>query len=281
MKRSSLVATLLGILPLVIHPPTIQAQGWPGYSNPSGAVNPYTSGYNRYPSTSPVVPYAGGLNGNYPSASPYPGNYGGSIAQPSNPYAQPYPGNYGGYGAQPSNPPVQTYQRGYGGYTPQLSIPSGVGYPANASAPYPGTLNGPYPPAVSQPGAFGSGPVQPYVGYSAPNPGVSSVVALADQLTGQADAFLQGFVPTARIVPEGQQFIAEASAVRDGAARLRQLAASGVPLAALGNEYSQIAGTWQQMQARMYRISHGRVGPNIATALQMGPIIEQIGSLLR
>ena len=53
------------------------------------------------------------------------------------------------------------------------------------------------------------------------------------------------------------------------------------PPAALANEFGAIAAVWQQMEARMYRVSKGRIGPNIAKALEMGQTIQQLGSLLR
>jgi hypothetical protein len=100
---------------------------------------------------------------------------------------------------------------------------------------------------------------------------------LADQLIQQADGFLQAFAPTAHVVPEGQQFLAEASSIRDAAVRLRQVAAGGANPA---NEFGAVASLWQRFEVRMARISQGRIGPNIRKALEMGSTIQQIRSSL-
>jgi len=219
-------------------PPT--SASWGAY----GGYNNAPGGY-RVPPAPPTAPYGGNyLTGpattqdSWRGYVPQPGSY--STAQPSSPYV-------GGYPADPSSP-YQVYQRGYS------------------------TLAGP------QPGVSSNAPLQAYGGYSAPVPTVSPVVALTDQLIAQADGFLQAFLPTARVVPEGRQFVADAVAVRDSAVRLRQAAAVGAPLA-VTNEFAAVAANYQRLESRMYRVSRGRVGPNIANALQMGQTIQQIGAL--
>src|SRR5947199_10930 len=63
-------------------------------------------------------------------------------------------------------------------------------------------------------------------------------------------------------------------------ARLRQAAAGGAPPTVLANEFGGVAANYQRMESRMYRISRGQVGPNIARALEMGRTIEQLRSIL-
>jgi len=106
------------------------------------------------------------------------------------------------------------------------------------------------------------------------------LTALADQLAGQAEAFRQAFAPKIGIVPQGPQFMADATALRDAAARLGQAAAGGAPPQVLAAEFGQVAACWQRFEGRMARVSKGRIGPNIATALQMGGTVGQIGRLL-
>jgi hypothetical protein len=165
---------------------------------------------------------------------------------------------------------------------PEPGIPGHFGQTANpypggpASDPIPPGI--PYPPGTNQypiqlPGPYGDGP-------SAPGPGQPPTVALADQLLAQADAFLRAFVPTARIVPEGGRFIADTLALRDAAARFRQAAAAGAPPAVLAAGFRDMDACWRRLDTRMYRVSRGRLGPNIATALQMGRTIGQIRGLL-
>jgi hypothetical protein len=267
MWHSSPIGTLAGVLALGMSLPSAFAQNGyqpvapnPGaiYNDPStfsyGGYNlpslPNERGYGSFP-VQPYSPYAAN-----PQAGPYPNGYRTNPAPPVNPYgggysvnpSVPYPGGYGPY----QNPPVNPYNPG--GYQ---------GYQSNYA-----------PPGTPPPGSYGAYPA-PLVN---PYPGPSPVVALADQLVQQADGFLQAFAPTARVVPEGQQFLAEATALRDAAARLRQVAASGGNPA---NEFGNIAALYQQFEARMARISQGRIGPNIRNALQMGTTIQQIRSTLQ
>jgi hypothetical protein len=185
------------------------------------------------------------------------GYYRPAAPSPAYPYAGPsadypsYPGTYNpsrdpyGNPRVPPPSPYQVYQRGYS------------------------------QPVAPDPGVYGDYQNQPYGGYQ---PGPSPIVGLADQLVQQADSFLQGFAPTARVVPEGGQFLVDASALRDAAARFRQAAASGANPA---NEFGAVAALYQRLESRMHRVNKGRVGHNIAKALQMGQTIEQIRGVLR
>jgi len=97
---------------------------------------------------------------------------------------------------------------------------------------------------------------------------------------GQASVYLQEFAPKVGIVPESQAFLADGTALRDAAARLRGAAASGAPPAALEAEFRNVEACWQRLEARMARVSKGRIGPNIARNLQMGGTVEQIRQLM-
>ena len=242
MKPPLVKTALFGVLALGMGTPSILAQD--GYG-------PAPRGYYRPAAPSPAYPDAGG----YPS-SPYTGgyqpDYPSSYYQPRDPYA----GSY-------ANPPVPP-QNPYGG-----------GYPARPSAPYQVYQRGYSQPVAPDPGAYGDYRNQPYGGYQ---PGPSPIVGLADQLVQQADSFLQGFAPTANKVPEGGQFLVEATALRDAAARFRQVSASGADPT---NEFGAVAALYQRLESRMYRINKGRVGHNISKALQMGQTIEQIRGVLR
>jgi hypothetical protein len=110
----------------------------------------------------------------------------------------------------------------------------------------------------------------------APLPGPSTAVALTDQLVAQADAFLRAFVSTSWRVPERDFFVADTMAIRNAAIRFRQAAAAGAPPDALAAEFQNLEACWQRLNARMFRVSGGRIGPNIALALQMGRTIDQI-----
>jgi len=243
MKPPFLKVALFGVLSLGMGTPSILAQDGYGLA-PRGYYqpDPAPSGYPTYPTYPQAGGYQPGPSADYPS-SYYPSRdpYADGYGRPSVPPQSPY---RGGYPARPSAP-NQVYQRGYS------------------------------QPVAPDPGAYGDYQNRPYGGYQ---PGPSPVVGLADQLVQQADTFLRGFAPTARAVPQGAQFLADASALRDAAARFRQVSASG---ADPSNEFGAVVALYQRLESRIYSVSKGRVGPNIANALQMGQTIEQIRGALR
>ncbi len=108
----------------------------------------------------------------------------------------------------------------------------------------------------------------------------ASVVALADQLAGQAAAFEQVFGRTARVTPGGGSFLAEARQIRSAAMSLRQAASAG-DLYSTTQAYNQVNYAWQRMANRVNQISPGRTGPNIQQIWLMGGTTAQIGGLLR
>ena len=113
-----------------------------------------------------------------------------------------------GYGQQPYTPPVYNRpslpeEQYYGGYPPQ----SGFGQPTYRDS-YRPPFSGPVPSPTLAPG------YAPSPGLYLPGSAVSpQLVSLADQLVGQVDGFVQVFSTTARQVPEGEQFLADAQAL--------------------------------------------------------------------
>ena len=250
----------------------------------------------------PLAPYPARL-------APQPGGYDGYPAQPAYPYGngrgaaladQPFGdvGDYLGYG-----------QDGYGGNpSPGLGVPYGPGRvaPYREEVPlqpdgYDGYPNPPLGPYRSE--SYPSGPVAPDSGgvpltaplegddYLPPEdpealqdpfapPTGGQITALADQLAGQAETYLQEFLPKLGVVPESQRFLADGTVLRDAAIRFREVALRGAPPADLAAEFRNVEASWQRLEARMVRVSKGRIGPNIARNLQMGETIGQIRQLM-
>jgi len=142
------------------------------------------------------------------------------------------------------------------------------GYPTQPANPYPGAD---YPPPANPDIPQGPPPGPPTGGQ---------ITALADQLVNQANTYLQEFLPKIGVVPESQAFMADGTALRDAAARFREVAYQGAPPGALAVEFRNVQRVWQRFEARMARVSKGRIGPNIAKNLQMGGTIEQIRQLM-
>jgi len=100
-------------------------------------------------------------------------------------------------------------------------------------------------------------------------------MALADELIGQVDAFVQAFSQNAHVVPEGKQTLADAHALSAAARNFRQAAGGGAP-PRLSPEFRTVEETWQRISRRSQRIAGGRTGPNIQKIALIGQIIEQI-----
>ena len=176
-------------------------------------------------------------------------------------YGQPYAPQGYSRPSLPEEPP-------YGGYPPQ----AGYGPPAYRES-YRPAFPGPAPGAI--PG-YGTAPAPRPPAYG----GSPQLVGLADSLAGQVDGFLQAFTATARDVPEGEQFLADAQALSAAAGRFRQLAASGVPPGQLSLELRAVEDTWQRLQQRTQRIARGRTGPNIQQVGLMGNTLQQMRQVL-
>lgn len=108
----------------------------------------------------------------------------------------------------------------------------------------------------------------------------SPVVALADQLVTQVNAFIQVFSQTAGAVPEGGFFLADAQRLQAAAADFRQDAARGLNTGQLAYEFRDVDALWQRLARRTNRIARGRSGPNIQQVASMGQTIAQIHQLL-
>lgn len=106
------------------------------------------------------------------------------------------------------------------------------------------------------------------------------VLQLVDVLSSQANAFVQAFAPTAHVVPEGWDFLAEGQTLAAAAAQFRELAISGVDPGQLALELRSVEGIWGQLAARTDRVSRGRSGPNIENIFQMGETIAQLQQAL-
>jgi hypothetical protein len=182
-------------------------------------------------------------------------------------YAAPDGRSYGDpYGARGYVDP--NAGRGYGvPYAPSVPPPSyGGGYPPPGSYPS-GPYNEPrrdvYRPVFPEPQPRGYGPSP-------------QVLALTDQLVGQVDAFFQVFSPTAGVVPEGRQFLADAQQLRAAASTFRQVAAGGAAPARLSSDLRTIEALYQNLAQRTNRIARGRNGANIQQVGLMGQTLQQL-----
>ncbi|HEX8198971.1 MAG TPA: hypothetical protein VF590_00685, partial [Isosphaeraceae bacterium] len=113
-----------------------------------------------------------------------------------------------------------------------------------------------------------------------PPSGPSPIVGLTDQLIAETEAFLQVFGPTVRVVPEGQEFFADAQRLRAAALEFRQAVAVGVDPNRLGGEFGAIDAIWRRLVRRTNRIAKGRTGPNIQQIYKLGAIVRDIHQVL-
>jgi len=185
---------------------------------------------------------------------------------------------------------------GYRGYTPLSPYPAQIApqpggfdvYPAQPAYPYGNvgdwlgdgqdgyTYGGNPSPGLGVP--YGSGPEVLQDSFAPPTGG--RITALADLLVEQAETYLQEFLPKIGVVPESQEFLADGTVLRDSAIRFREAALRGASPEALAAEFRDMEARWQRLEARMARVSRGRIGPNIARNLEMGATIDQIRQLL-
>ncbi len=110
--------------------------------------------------------------------------------------------------------------------------------------------------------------------------GPSPVVALADQLVDQVNAFLQVFTPTAGAVPEGGAFLADVQQLQGAAAKFHDDAAQGLDPGQLAYEFRTIDLLWQRLARRTNRIARGWTGPNVQQIGKMGWTVAEIHRLL-
>ncbi len=164
---------------------------------------------------------------------------------------------------------------------PEARANHGRGYfPPQISSPYHSGGLGQY----QQPGLIGQYPGVPHsTGHYAPLPGGPGgfcpiqLAGLANLLTRQADEFIQAYSsPTARQVPERHRFLSDARNLRSAAEQLRRSVERGNSPSRLLSDVRRVEDRWGRLESRMFRVSRGQVGPNIATALQMGQTVQQI-----
>ena len=103
---------------------------------------------------------------------------------------------------------------------------------------------------------------------------------MATQLVDQIEEFIWAFRPTAAKVPEGGQFLSDASALRGAATRFRTTVTTGAAPAELARDYRAIAAHGQRLQNRTARIARGTTGPNIQRIQQLCDTIVQIQEAL-
>jgi hypothetical protein len=104
------------------------------------------------------------------------------------------------------------------------------------------------------------------------------VMGLADDLQGQVNSFVQDFSRTAHVVPEGEQFLAEAQILAASVDRFRQVAASAPDRSTLSAELAALEEAWGRLATRTERVASGRTGPNIERTYAMG---DTLGLLRR
>jgi hypothetical protein len=110
--------------------------------------------------------------------------------------------------------------------------------------------------------------------------GPSPVVALADQLVNQVNAFIQVFSQTAGAVPEGGLFLADAQRLLAAAVNFQQDVARGLNPGQLAYEFRDVDVLWDRLARRTDRIARGRTGPNIQQVGRMGQTVAEIHRLL-
>ena len=106
-------------------------------------------------------------------------------------------------------------------------------------------------------------------------PPPEELIALADQLAGEAENFVQAISANARIINHSGYFISEGLRIRDSALRLRQAAATDP--AGVARELRNLDAGWRNLNSRLRPPSPGgRVGPFVARALRMGATAGRI-----
>jgi hypothetical protein len=127
--------------------------------------------------------------------------------------------------------------------------------------------------------ALGLDSPQPDVAVSALPPaggGPSPVGALADRLAQQVDALLEHFGPTAGVVPQGRQMLADIERLQAAVTDFRRDAAAGLDPNRLAFEFRDTFLIWQRLARRVDRLARGRTGPNINQVQQIGSTLEQL-----
>ncbi|HEV3165345.1 MAG TPA: hypothetical protein VGZ22_15060 [Isosphaeraceae bacterium] len=120
----------------------------------------------------------------------------------------------------------------------------------------------------------------PDLASTLPPEGQPPVVALADRLLNQVDAFIQNFTPTVGQVPDGPAISYDAQRLREAAADFRADTGRNLTPSQLAWEFRDVDALWQRLARRINRVARGRTGPNIDLAYQMGDSLNQIHRFL-
>jgi hypothetical protein len=120
---------------------------------------------------------------------------------------------------------------------------------------------------------------QPAVLISASPPAAdapSPILALAEQLAIQSNAFVQAFGQTARTVPEEKLLLNTAERLRVAAADFRDDAKKGLSPAQLAFEFRDVDASWQRLARRANRLARTQAGINTGEIAALGAICDQI-----
>jgi hypothetical protein len=110
--------------------------------------------------------------------------------------------------------------------------------------------------------------------------GRSPVVALADQLLEQINAFINAFALNSGTVLDGNLLLADAQRLQTAADEFRQDAARGLTPGQLAFEFRDVDALWHRLARRTNRVARGWTGPSIEQVTRMGQTLAEIHRLL-
>lgn len=168
--------------------------------------------------------------------------------------------------------------------------PPPVGQGPGPFVPAPGPDDGPVVIVPPGPGSWTEAPgawpaeAPPSYGHPGHGPGACScharpglaLVAYADALRAEVDAFLCGFEPTAECVPDGRRILRDALRVREEALELREAVLEGASPHRLDDALEDVEEAGDRLAGRVARIARGRTGPNIERVARIAALCRQI-----
>jgi len=107
-------------------------------------------------------------------------------------------------------------------------------------------------------------------------PGTAATIAIADQFTGEVDAFIATMQPNVLKVPEGPRIMQDARALRNEVITFRQTAAAGARPRELEPSFRQLEGIYAKFSNRVERVSGGKPGPNVNRSRRMATLLDQL-----
>lgn len=108
----------------------------------------------------------------------------------------------------------------------------------------------------------------------------ANLAPMSDQLLAQIDDFLRVFSQTAGRVPEGRQFLEDASRLRNEANEFRNAVYWQANIGQLAHRFRDVDTSFQRLARRTDRIAKGRSGPNIQQIQIIGQTCGSIHQLL-